>query len=164
MLAPRLRTGEGFLAIDVRMLGPDDADLLETVAPEMFDNVVDRKLARELLMDPRHHLAAAVDGSIIVGMASAVDYIHPDKPVELWINEVGVAPEYRGRGIGTRLLQALLNIGRELGCRAAWVGTEQDNEPACRLYAAAGGKPEPFVMYSFELGDSVATGPQEGAQ
>jgi hypothetical protein len=47
MLAPRLRTGEGLLAIDVRVLGPDDADLLETVAPEVFDNVVDRKLARD---------------------------------------------------------------------------------------------------------------------
>ena len=152
------------LAIQVRVLGPDDAEVLERVAPEVFDQAVDQRLARELLLDPRHHLAVAVDGGTVVGMASAVDYIHPDKPVELWINEVGVAPEYRGSGIGTRLLQALLKIGRDLGCRAAWVGTEQDNEPACRLYAAAGGKPEPFVMYSFELGDSVATGPREGAQ
>ena len=54
----------------------------------------------EFLADSRHHLAVAVDEGRVVGMASAVHYVHPDKPPELWINEVGVAPTHRGLGIG----------------------------------------------------------------
>ena len=86
-------------------------------------------------------------------MASAVHYVHPDKPPELWINEVGVAPTHRGLGIGRRLLEALFERGRALGCRQAWVGTEASNTAARRLYAAAGGveAPEPFVMVEFRL-------------
>ena len=31
-----------------------------------------------------------MDEEQIVGFASAVHYVHPDKPPELWINEMGV--------------------------------------------------------------------------
>jgi ribosomal protein S18 acetylase RimI-like enzyme len=86
-------------------------------------------------------------------MASAVHYVHPDKPPELWINEVGVAPTHRAQGIGRRLLEALFERGRASGCRQAWVATEPGNMAARRLYAVAGGKeaPEPFVMVEFRL-------------
>lgn len=143
------------MAIEISVLGPDDADVLDAVAPEVFDHAVDGHLARAFLADLRHHMAVAVDGDTVVGMASAVDYVHPDKPVEMWINEVAVAPAYRGKGIGTRLVQTLLDVGRELGCRAAWVGTKGDNVAACRLYSGAGGEPEPFVMYTFNLAETV---------
>jgi hypothetical protein len=33
----------------------------------------------------------ATAGDTVVGFASAVHYVHPDKAPELWINEVGVA-------------------------------------------------------------------------
>lgn len=139
------------MAVEVRILKSDDAHVLEQVAPNVFDNAVDPQLSAEFLADPRHHLAVALDADIVIAMASAVHYVHPDKPAELWINEVGVAPEYQRKGIGRRLLEALFAIGREQGCRQAWVGTEHDNAAAQGLYAAASGKPEPFVMYSFQL-------------
>ena len=84
-------------------------------------------------------------------MASAVDYVHPDKAPQLWINEVGVAPAHQRRGIGSLLLDALLALGRSLGCTEAWPGTEEDNLAARRLYESAGGEAEPFVLYSFPL-------------
>lgn len=56
-------------------------------------------------------------------MASGIVYVHPDKPlqlfVQLFVNEVGVAGHAQGRGIGKRLVQALLERGRELGCTEA---------------------------------------------
>lgn len=139
------------VAIEVRLLGSDEAAVLERVAPDVFDEPVDPRRSAEFLADARHHLAVALDGDVVVGMASAVDYVHPDKPVQLWINELGVAPPFQRRGLGRRLLEVLLERGRELGCREAWLGTEPDNEAACGLYAAAGGSPETFVMYSFEI-------------
>ncbi len=137
--------------IEVRILKSSDSHVLDSVAPGVFDNPVHPKLSAEFLADPRHHLAVAMAEGTVVGMASAIDYIHPDKPVELWINEVGVAPDYQRKGIGRRLLEALFELGRELGCREAWVTTEPDNEPARNLYANAGGKDEQALVYSFNL-------------
>jgi aminoglycoside 6'-N-acetyltransferase I len=114
---------------------------------------VQERWARAFLEDARHHLVVAIDDGVVVGMASAVDYVHPDKAPQLWINEVGVAPAYQRRGIGRLLLDALLAHGRTLGCTEAWLGTEEDNLPARRLYESAGGEAEPFVLYSFPLGE-----------
>jgi GNAT superfamily N-acetyltransferase len=137
----------------IRILGRGDAPVLNHVAEGVFDNAVDPRWAAEFLDDPRHHLAVAVENDWVVGMASAVHYVHPDKAPELWINEVAVAPAHRGRGLGRRLLEALFERGRALGCVQAWVATEPSNTPARRLYAAVGGveAPEPFVMVEFDL-------------
>jgi ribosomal protein S18 acetylase RimI-like enzyme len=142
------------LMTTIRILGPGDAAVLDRVADDVFDDPVDPRWTAEFLADSRHHLAVALDGCMVVGMASGVRYVHPDKPPELWVNEVGVSPTHRGRGIGRRLLEALLERGRSLGCRQAWVGTESTNTPARRLYAAAGGveSHEAFIMVEFDLG------------
>lgn len=137
----------------VRILGPGDAAVLDDVAEGVFDHAVDPRWTAEFLADSRHHLAVAIDEGRVVGMASAVHYVHPDKPPELWVNEVGVAPTHRGRGLGGRLLAALFARGRALGCRQAWVATDPENTPARRLYASGGGVEAPgmFVMVEFRL-------------
>lgn len=141
------------MAIIIRVLGPDDTAVLEQVAVDVFDNEVDPRWSAEFLADPRHHLAVALDDGQAVGMASAVHYVHPDKPPELWINEVAVAPSHHHRGIGRQLLDALFARGRTLGCQEAWVLTEQNNAAARGLYGAVGGveAPEPVVMVTFAL-------------
>ena len=98
------------------------------------------ELAREFLADPRHHIGVAVDDGIVVGFVSAVHYAHPDKPNELWINEVAVAPTHRNRGLAKKIIQEVLAHGQTLGCEPAWVLTDTDNKAALALYAAAGGK------------------------
>lgn len=139
------------MKIDVRVLGPDDGVVLADVAPEVFDDAVNPAWAAAFLADPRHHLAVALVDGQVVGMASAVDYVHPDKPVELWINEVGVAPAYQRLGLGRRLLQALFAAGVARGCREAWVLTERGNAAARGLYAAVGGAEDDAVMFTFAL-------------
>jgi ribosomal protein S18 acetylase RimI-like enzyme len=145
----------------VRLLGPSDASVLDSIAPDVFDRPIDPRWAAEFFADPRHHLAVAELDGLVVGMASAVHYVHPDKPPELWINEVGVDPSQQGRGIGKRLLAALFARGAALGCREAWVLTAPDNTPAQRLYAAAGGEAEPVTYVTFKL-PSTPAGPDWG--
>jgi aminoglycoside 6'-N-acetyltransferase I len=72
----------------------------------------------------------------------------------LWINDIAVARPYQGRGIGRRLMERLLDRGRELGCREACLGTDRSNTAARRCYAAAGGVEEPGdgVGFVFDLG------------
>lgn len=137
---------------DIQLLARGDAGLLGRVAPEVFDNPVDPRWTAEFLADPRHHMAVAMVDGQVVGMASAVHYVHPDKPPELWINEVGVARAHRRQGIGRRLLQALFARGRELGCTEAWVGTAPGNAAARRMYAAAGGDEQTMLYITFRLG------------
>jgi ribosomal protein S18 acetylase RimI-like enzyme len=137
----------------IQLLGPADARLLANVIDGVFDHPVESTLVSEFLEDPRHHIAVAMDGDRIVGFASAVDYVHPDKPRELWINEVGVAPEYTRRGIAKQLLHLLLDHARAIGCRETWVLTDDANVAANALYRSAGGaRVEPAQrMYSFQL-------------
>ena len=128
------------MTVEIRILKSGEDDVLLIAAPGVFDNDVDPKLAKEFLADAHHHIAVALDNGIVVGFVSAVDYIHPDKARELWINEVGTAPTHRGQGIGKRAMAAMLDHGRKLGCVNAWVLTDTDNAPARALYKAAGGK------------------------
>ena len=137
---------------EIRILAAGDAAVLENVAADVFDRGVDAARTAEFLADPRHHLAVAIDeAGVVVGFASAVHYIHPDKPPELWINEVGVAASHRNRGVGKRLLAALFERARTLGCGEAWVLTDRANERAVRLYQSLGGAARDQVMFSFKL-------------
>jgi|SRR5690606_23408100 len=139
--------------MDVRILTAADAPLLERVADEVFDEPVDPGLTAEFLTDPRHRLCVAVEAGEVVGFASAVRYVHPDKPSELWINEVGVSPAHQRRGVARAVMACLFDHARAEGCREAWVLTEPDNAPARALYAAVGGTETPAVMVSFRLQD-----------
>ena len=127
--------------------------MLARVAPGVFDEPIDLRRSAEFLADPRHHIAVAIDGGIVVGFVSAVRYVNPDKPPELWINEVGVAPSHRRQGCGKRMLAALLALARRRGCAEAWVLTEPTNRAARALYRSAGGKKKRTlsVMYEFFL-------------
>jgi ribosomal protein S18 acetylase RimI-like enzyme len=141
------------MPIEIRILGSADARVLDNVAPGVFDDPIDDEMAALFLGDPRHILAVALDGDLVVGFVSAVHYVHPDKPrPELWINEVAVSPTHHQRGIGKRLLGAVLDAGREKGCREAWVLTDRDNAAAMRLYASVGGTDGDHVMFTFRLG------------
>lgn len=146
--------GECRLAVDVRVLSASDAAILERVAPDVFAHRIDPELTTEFLSNPSHHMVVALDGDTVVGMASAIDYVHPDKPIEMWIKEVGVTPACRKSGVGYRLVQALLTLARERGCREAWVATEHHNLAAKRLYTGTGGESASFVMYAFNLRES----------
>jgi aminoglycoside 6'-N-acetyltransferase I len=137
--------------IAIRLLGPGDAAVLAHVAPEVFDEPVHPDWSAQFLADPRHHLVVAIHHGQVVGMATGLHYVHPDKPPELWVNEVGVAPTHRRRGIGRALLAALFERGRALGCGEAWLGTDAANSAARALYRAAGGREAPMVYVAFAL-------------
>jgi ribosomal protein S18 acetylase RimI-like enzyme len=141
------------MTFETRILDSSNQAVLVNVAPDVFDNVLDPRLVDEFLSDNRHHLAVAIDEGQVIGFASGVHYVHPDKPPELWINEVGVAPSHQGHGVGKAVIRALLQHGERLGCGQAWVLTDDANTAAMKLYASLGGKvePVPSVMFTFTL-------------
>ena len=59
-----------------------------------------------------------------------VDQIH--------INNLAIHPDFRGRGLGKRLLSAVLDEAARLGAPHATLEVRRSNEPARRLYEQAG--------------------------
>lgn len=135
----------------IKTLTQNDISLLQNAANDLFDQPIDEKLALEFLNDSRHHIVVALVNEQIIGFASAVHYIHPDKPAELWINEVGVAQEHQNKGCAKAIMKQLFQLGKSLGCVNAWVLTESDNLPANRLYQSIGGEKSETVMYEFKI-------------
>src|SRR3954467_11872968 len=94
-------------------------------AADLFDSPPVTAATERFLADPTHHLLIAYDtGDRAVGMISGVEMTHPDKGTEMFIYELGVAPDARLQGIGARLVAELAVIARRNGCYGMWVGTE----------------------------------------
>ncbi|WP_439545228.1 GNAT family N-acetyltransferase [Sandarakinorhabdus sp.] len=136
--------------LSVRRLGPDDLALL-LGAGTLFDDPLRPDMAARFLAHPDHHLFAAVHAGKMIGFVSAMSYLHPDKPLEYWLNEVGVNEAWHRCGVGRRLMMAALDHSWRLGCTAAWVLTNSSNRAARGLYAACGGTATPAARH----GDSV---------
>ena len=141
------------MAPEIRHLAAGDEAILDRVADGVFDNALRKDFIAAFLRGPQNHLCAEIEDGMVVGFASAVCYNHPDKPREMWINEVGVAPSHQGQGLGKALLTALFERARSLGCREAWVLTDTDNSAARALYRSAGGTEQADTVYvTFALG------------
>ena len=141
---------------EIRELKPECRSLLDKIAPDVFDNDIIPEQLDAFLQDPRHRMFLAVDDGVVVGMASAFEYLHPDKNSQLFINEVGVAPSHRRLGIGRRLVEALINCAKERGCDYAWLGTDADNISGNACFSSVPGvtAPQPFMLYEWDLDGS----------
>lgn len=142
------------MAIEIRTVSGDDAGLFAKIAPDVFDEPVHPEKLAAYLAEPGHHMMVALDDGVVIAQCAAVIHRHPDKVAELYIDEVGVSPDWQRRGIARNMLEKMFDLGRSLGCGEAWVGTEPDNLAARRLYETTKEKGEPaetFVMYQYEL-------------
>lgn len=118
----------------VRRIGPDDAAVLGRVADGVFDEPVRPDRLARYLEAPGHLMVLALADGMVVGQCVGVIHHHPDKPSELYVDEVGTADAWLRQGIATAMLAELFAWGRELGCEEAWLGTETDNAAALALY------------------------------
>ena len=86
-------------------------------------------------------------------MTLAYRILGPDDANRLQSTTIGVSPLHRRRGVGRRLIEILLDVGRRLGCHAARVLTDRANDTARRLYVSAGGdeRPGDSVVFTFDL-------------
>lgn len=134
----------------VRLRQPEQ---LERIASDVFDGPVKQEYLEPFLRCPRHVMFLAVEKGLVVGMISGVEYFHPDKAPQLFINEVGVGSAYRRCGIGKSLSLAMIEEAEFRKCTYAWLGTEPDNISANKLYRSIpdGDPAEEFVLYAWDL-------------
>lgn len=132
-------------------MSPDDVATV-VVASDLFDDPVQADLAFDFVNRSGHHIAIAFVDAIAAGFVSGVEIVHPDKPVEMLLYELGVDDAFHGRGIGKALVAALRDRATELGCRGMWVLTDHDNEAAIATYRSAGGSDlQPQVLIEWDL-------------
>lgn len=140
------------MTITIKRIGPGDETLFDTIAEDVFDEPVKSELVTAYLRQPGHLMVLAFDGGTVVGQCAAVLHRHPDKPVELYVDEVGTATSHLRQGIATAMMEEMFRWGRELGCTEAWLGTECDNVPANALYRRFKPKEDETIQYYlFEL-------------
>jgi aminoglycoside 6'-N-acetyltransferase I len=142
---------EAGMQIEIREVTSRDGALFDRVAEGVFDEPIRPDRLAAYLAEPGHRMVVALRDGELVGQVAAIVHRHPDKLTELYIDEVGVAPVLHRQGIARRMLDAMLAIGRSLGCEEAWVGTEPENVPARGLHEKLGAAAEPFVMYVHKL-------------
>jgi aminoglycoside 6'-N-acetyltransferase I len=137
----------------LQILTTDNAELLWHIAADVFDDEIIPAQLETFLADPRHLMILAVDNGTVVGMASAFEYVHPDKRPQLFINEVSVAPDYRMQGIGRRLVESLIVQAKDRSCNYAWLGTDADNVAGQACFGSVAGvkEPQPFLLYEWDL-------------
>ncbi len=118
---------------------------------EVFDDTFSPERLAERAGDEGHLLVVAVDGDRTVGQVAGIIQHLAHKPAELHLENVGVAPSHRRRGIAAAMVSEALAWGRELGCDEAWVATDVDNDGANELYAGLGSRSAPAFIHVFTL-------------
>ena len=90
---------------------------------------------------PRSRSLAEQDGRVVGYAASAIERERAPShgPSEIGVVSYnGVAPDCRGQGIGTALIERVVDYLRAEGARVLVVSTLESDEPACHIYEKLG--------------------------
>ncbi|MGY4393547.1 GNAT family N-acetyltransferase [Streptomyces sp. TE12347] len=120
--------GFGFLLREV----PVDPPVRKEFPPEEHDEQVFGG-GKDSGADARTFVA--LDGELLCGYA-AVGYAPWNR--RLTIEDIEVAPDHRGRGIGRGLMECAELFARERGARHLWLEVSSVNAPAVRAYRRMG--------------------------
>ncbi len=135
----------------IELIGPENIDLLDDIATEVFDAPLTDSWLVDHIADPSNILLVALKVDIVVGQLKAVLHRHPEKPPGLFIEELGVGSHHRRQGIATALMQAATALAKQHGCAELWLATEPENDPANALYKVMGLEGQHVVMYSQKI-------------
>jgi len=139
---------------------PDEAEAVTTLlAAQLEEHAI--PLARDLLAEGVR-AALADDGHALIlvtredGRPVGVAYLSFGWILErggpaMYLEEIYVVPELRGREIGTALLRAALDVARARGCRSVELEVERSHAREAALYARAGFRPLERVHWTLPL-------------
>ena len=122
------------MAIEIIQLSESNMDVLNNYDEDIFDEKIDTYSLAAMLKERNNILLVAVNEGVVIGQVLGVIHRHPDKPTELYIDDLGVSEKFQRRGVATRLIEQLYIIGIDRGCEEVWVATEPENEPAIKFY------------------------------
>jgi aminoglycoside 3-N-acetyltransferase I len=121
---------------------------------EVFDEGgerLSRSYVEQLLADPRFRAFVAVESGQPVGCITAHDLpMTRHERTESFVYDLAVREDCQRRGIGRRLVEALVADAAACGIDVVFVPADNDDEHALAFYTSLGGRPAPVTM--FDLG------------
>lgn len=135
------------MQLDIIEVDNTNVECLLEVDADIFDGQIDPNRLAVYLKETNHMLLVARYEGVVVAQVMAVIHRHPDKPTELYIDDLGVSDRLQRKGIATQLLRHLIGISTNRGCEEIWVATEPDNAAARALYRSLGLTERMAVVY-----------------
>lgn len=120
----------------VHQIAAQAAGLLAHVADDVFDEAITPDRLAGFLAAPGHVMFVALDDDLVVGQIRGMVHVQPDRASDLYIDNLGVAPSHKRRGIASALIAALIAWGEAAGCTYVWLATETDNDEGVAFYEA----------------------------
>ncbi len=97
-------------------------------------------------------LIGAWRGEELIGYSCLYWHFSSTRAAEtVLMNDLFVAAESRGEGVGRALIDAAAEIGRKRGCPVLEWTTEPGNRTARRLYDSTGAEPSTWIEYELRL-------------
>lgn len=118
-----------------RRMAPEDADAVEIVEKACFKIPWSRESFWKAAGNADTCYLLAVDGEHIVGYAGCWLSFE-----EAQVTNVAILPEFRGKGIATKLMAELIRYVQKRGVTAMTLEVRPSNAPARALYARYGFK------------------------
>lgn len=147
--------------MEIRRATPEDVPLVAPLFDAyrvFYEQEPDPELAHDFLRERLERAESvvflALDGE--AGRATGFTQLYPlfssVAAQRTWLlNDLFVAPEARGRGVGGALLEAARRFAAETGAGGLELATAPDNVTAQRLYEATGWKRDAFLHYSLDV-------------
>lgn len=116
-----------------RLMAPEDADAVEVVEKACFAIPWSRESFWKAAGDSNTCYLLVLDGERVIGYAGCWISFEEGQ-----ITNVAVLPEYRGKGVGTKLMGEIIRLLLARGLTALTLEVRPSNMPARALYARYG--------------------------
>ncbi|MGD2078394.1 MAG: GNAT family N-acetyltransferase [Chloroflexota bacterium] len=110
---------------------------------QMADPIMSRRWFRDVLNEANKTLQLAVVDGRVVGLVLLIESVSSDDPIHrprrfLYVDEISVAAEFRGQGIGRRLMQAAEQIAASRAIPTVELNVWEANARAISFYERLG--------------------------
>ena len=145
--------------MEVKKLGPGEVAsfrALVEIFKLVFENdqpISDDDYLKKSLNDPNFIVFAVEENNRILGGLTlyTLHHYYGNKPIA-YIYDVGIHPEYQGKGIGKALMSTVANFCRANGYEEAYVEAEADDLNAVNFYRKTSFKSEmKAIQFSLEF-------------
>src|SRR5215210_3937503 len=154
-MLPRYNAPMAETATGVHVRPADEMDISaivvidEKIGGQYRPEVWERRVGYYLRRDPEASVVAEADGRVVGFMLGEVrsGEFGIEEPTG-WVEHLGVDPEARGRAVGRRMLDAILEHFRERGAKSVRTLVDGENEELCGFFNSLGFQPSSLRAFT----------------